>query len=354
MTRVPTLFVLFFFFFLFFFLFSPPPVSAAFFSVESLFRNGSNPDIDRESSVVDLVVEELVDENQGEEISLSSRSPLKRRYRFIFNRNNDDNGKLKDVELLQVEYDSLGKKERGGVIGLFESRTLFRYFRRKKNIQPERDIFWGLMGSLVLNKSNIMSSFLKKTDRGYRENKRIINRSRVRLYSNYKKYLHTIRDEPSLKNSLSSPLEPSTEKGRETVRKILSSPFYLPSGKFSLVRELEQFYVLLKLDKTQAKFTNGDMKLLNLKYGDSAGGIEVKLFDYVKQSNGYHFPKNIFFDAMGKKYRIQIFSIKHLNYGEKGLNKMKKSLRDTFEARKAERSNKEKFPVTSPPVFLFF
>ena len=220
--------------------------------VESLFRNGSNKNVDQETTVLRLRIQEFRGENPLSELGPSEIKAFDRYYKFIFNRD-----KRERFELLQMEYTD-SKTKHSSVTRLYENKSLLKYFVKKKNVDSEKDIFWGVVTSLVLNRSDIISAFLKKTNEDYRENRAVINRERKTLYDSYKRYLQTIRDEPELKGKFVSPLNPIERGEKKKVKKLLQRPFYMPSQKISLVKEGGEFYVLVKLEKVRAKFTNND------------------------------------------------------------------------------------------------
>ena len=289
--------------------------------MESLFRNGSNRNIEQDTTVLKLRVQELQGENSLKEINYSKGELFDRYYKFIFNR--DQN---KDFELLQVEYTS-AQTNYDSITKLYERRSFLRHLTRKKGVDSEKDFFWGVITSLVLNNSDAISTFLKKTNRDYRANREILNRERRALYDSYKRYLQTIKDEPALKSKFISPLAPADKNELKKVRKLLQSPFYLPSSKVSLVKEGDEFYALVKLEKVRGKFTNGDFKLVELSYSDLRGDIELKLFGYRPLSGIDELPRSILFNYFGKKYHIQMLSLKRATYSGKGLAKVRKSLR---------------------------
>ena len=181
------------------------------------------------------------------------------------------------------------------------------------------------MISLVLGDSRAISTFLKKTNRDYKTNKEIMNRSRKALYNRYKQYLQAIKDGPELKATLPSPLAPTDPGRKDKISKLIASPFYLPSRNTSLIKEGNRFYILVKLEKTSAKFTNNDFKLTELLHHDLGGDVKLGFFDYKKIGRVNETPKNILLRYFGEKYHIQIISLRHTSYKQKSLSKIRKS-----------------------------
>ena len=313
--------------------------------IESLFRNGSNGANTPNTAILQLRVRELPETDPLRETPFSSQKVFDRYYEIIFNRDRRER-----VKLLQAEYTN-PKAKHNSITWLYEKKRLLKYFENKKDIDSEKDIFWGVIIGLVLNKSSAISAFLKKTNSDYQTNKEIINQERKALYRNYQKYLQTIKDGPELKETLVSPLAPTDENKRKKVRKLMQAPFYGPSSVASLVKEGEEFYILVKLEKVRAKFANRNFKLVDLSYRDPRGDIELKAFDYHLTAYARETPKSILFSSFDKKYHIQMVSLKYASYRQKTLAKMKNSLRKAMA--KGRKEKKGKAIAVPRPGFLF-
>ena len=309
--------------------------------MESLFRNGGYQELELNTAVVKLRIREISELNPTNESNLSQRELFNRYYKLILNKN--QKGRF---EFLQIEYTDSSMNNRS-MTTFYKKNSFLKYLEIKKSINLEKDLFWGVMTSLVLGDSKAISSFLRKTNKGYRSNKKIINKGRKALYTSYKKYLKAVKDNPTLKANLSSPLAPRYPKQKDKILKLIKSPFYLPSLSTSLIKEGHQFYVLLKLEKTRAKFRNKDLKLLELNHHDLRGDIKLRFFDYKMIGRVNEIPENIIFSYFGKKYHIQMLSLKYTSYKSKTLAKIKKSLE------RALLPNKSKSAYVQRPRFLF-
>ena len=309
--------------------------------VESLFRNGHYQQIELDTIVVKLRVREILELNLTEESNLSEKERFDRYYKLIFNKN-----QWGRFEFLQIEYADAAMKKRS-VRTLYGKKSFLKYLEIKTHIDVVRDLFWGAMISLLLGESRAISTFLKKTNRDYKTNKEIMNRSRKHLYDRYKQYLQAIKDEPELKATLPSPLAPNDPGQKDKISKLIASPFYVPSRDASLIKEGDRFYILVKLEKTSAKFTNKDFKLTELLHHDLGGDVKLEFFDYKRIGRVNEAPQNILLRYFGEKYHIQIISLRHTSYKPKSLDKIKKSFQ------KALQSNKSKKSYIAHPRFLF-
>ena len=316
--------------------------------VESLFRNGSNKDITQETTVLRFKVQELHTPDPLEETPLTERKLFNKYYKIIFHKN-----RYERIELIQAEYPN-AKTQTDSISALYEKRSFFRHITKQKTIHAERDIFWGLLASFALNDSTIISAFLKKSDKNYRDNAAIINQKLKRFYNGHKKYLQTIRDEPQLKATLTSPLQPKEVHEKERVREIMKTPFYTPSSQVRLVKEDDTFFILLELEKIKAQFTNDDFKLVNFSYYEPRGSIHVNAFNYHVVNSTNEVPRNIIFNFFEKKYHVQILSLKHASYRPQSIAKIKKSYRKAQQKNLAAAAKKGTTGINPQrPHFLF-
>ena len=292
--------------------------------MESLFRNPGNKDLAEETSILVLRIKELVASESLDETRFSRENYFDGYYKFVFHQEMN-----KDLKLFQIGYKS-GKVKNAFIQELKEIQSLPKLFKSYHGRGVEQEVFWGLMVSLVLNRSDLISSFLKRTNRDYRANKEMLNNKVKNLYNHYKKYLQTIRDEPLLKGSLVSPLSPTHERAKKKVEKILTSSFFHPPNNLSLVKEGDEFYMIAKLEKVTAKFTNQDFGLVEFKYTDPSGEIWFRAFDYDLFNGSYKMPKNIIFSYFDKAYQIRILSLKRAIYNQRSLGKIKNKWQEAY------------------------
>lgn len=311
--------------------------------LESLFRNPGNREVTEETSVLNLRVKELVTTQSLDETRLSRENYFDGYYKFVFHQ-----GKNKRLSLFQIGYK--GSKIKNSFIQELREINFFPQFLSRKG-RPSQDVFWGLIVGLVLNRSDLISSFLEKTNRDYQPNREVLNGQVKNLYGDYKKYLQTIKDEPSLKDSLISPLRPNNEKAANKVKKILSMPFYWPSKKISLIKEGDNFYIVAKLEKITAKFNNQNLNLTEFRHTDPSGEILFQTFDYGLVNGVDKMPKNIIFHSFGKVYHINIISLRRASYSEKSLEKIKKGWKESYKENK-EQEVKKSVVTTYRPKFL--
>ena len=305
-------------YFFFFSFFSINPVWATVSTVESLFRNGSNPQIEPGTTAVfTLKIRQLQAGKGSDQLTKFSN----KYYKFIITQD-----KSQRHTLLQMEYNQ-PTMSNSAIIRLDKKNSFLRRLMHQAGTSTEKSLFWATIDMLIFNSSRTMSAFLAKTNRDYQANSQVINQERLALYTSYKRHLQTIKDRPELRGQLISPLSPISQSDRAKVADILQTPFYTPTEKVSLVKEGDSFYILVKLEKTWAKFNNQNLHLVGLSHHDLQGDIELKAFDYKVFKQAHRAPRHIMFSFLQKKYHIQLLSLRYVVYRPRTLAKIEKSLR---------------------------
>ena len=164
---------------------------AALPPVESLFRNGSNQDIEADSVILNFSVEEIKNSSTIDlsETYRNEEALYKGYFKIILNRNASGR-----VEMVQAEYKNSDMKN-DSLVNLYEGSSFMKYLRYKKEISPEKDIFYGVLISLLLNNSKPISNFLSKTNSDFVSNGKVINYKKRQLFEDYKKYLQRVLEE---------------------------------------------------------------------------------------------------------------------------------------------------------------
>ncbi len=307
---------------------------AAIPTIESLFRNASNKEVEADTISINLTIEELTKrENEEDE-----KQNYKKFVKLLFHKN-----RYQTIELLQTEYSDISMKN-DSLSYFYEGGSIQKYFLTKKGISVEKDLFFGMILTLALNEEKVISNFLKKTNSDYLENKDLLNKDKMLLYNGYKRYLQSVNDEPSLKDELKSPLKPEEPEERQKIKKILASAFYTKQPSVELIKEGQSFYLLAKLEKTTAKFSNDDHKLVEISHHDIGTSFNAKLFDYVLMNGSHEFPKFIIVTISDRKFKITTSSLRHVTYRPATYSKIKSSLRDAMSVQsKTDQSLRPKF-----------
>ncbi|MDC0253889.1 hypothetical protein OAK75_03260 [Bacteriovoracales bacterium] len=275
---------------------------AAIPNAEGLFRNSNNQDLSGNFVKVDVVLEEIFNNQEGEE---NRASKFKKKYlKYIFSIDKD-----KRVKLIQIEY--FGKQMKEWEIS---NLTYFPniFSKLKKDTNHPRILFYSQLMMFSLNDSRGMSIFLKKVDPDYDLNRNMINGEKIRLLKKYKRYLMAIRKNRDLKKKLSSPLYPSDDEKRLKLKEILGNRTYKETEKVTLIREGGKFYWSLALSKANALFENKSHRIKNFSVDIGDGSLDYEFGQFVSLNGIHEMPQNIYFrNSDKKKYRISFVSYKN-------------------------------------------
>lgn len=271
-------------------------------TVESLFRNGNNVEVGTNTLAASMYITRLLREDESE---LTEGPPRKTAYKFVIGNENEDRPRL-----VQLDY-------RNGVIS---NETMNRIhvknlFSLKKlglsNEQEESKVFYSLISSLLLNKSDMMMNFLTEIEPSLKKNKELIDKDHLSLLNNYRWYLKK-KNEDENSEELVNPLKPENEEKMELVKKTLERSLLLKSPSVKRVLERDEFFWDIQTDKIFARFENKTHQLKKLTITTMKGKIEIDLHHYVIFGGGIEFPEIIYFkDLAGQTFEIKMSKISH-------------------------------------------
>lgn len=300
--------------------------SAAVPSVEGLFRNPNSQEIDGDL----IVLKAVIQRDSTEEQTYSQRY-----YKFIFGLEKE--GK---VQFLQAEYTD-GKMSKDSL-----SKTLFLnnlLGKVKGDELLERNLFYSFLMMYGLNNSDGLTNILKQNATNFISNKDSLNKEKIDLYDRYKKYLMAIKNDETIKEDLTSPMESEDEEEKKKIQDLRQVNMYNTNDAISLAKEGQRFVLKLDLDRVSAKFTNEEHRLISMKVSKGATEVNTFFADYILFNGRHELPKNVrMIDQTGIGYNIRFvgFSV----FTNKGDSLTKRALK----YREDELKNKKK--MESAPV----
>src|SRR5690606_478227 len=236
--------------------FTVTPVLAYVPTVESLLRHGANPDVSATGISLTLVVKKIqhgtdhMTPVSSQETSLLKEKRTEDFFRVFFNR--DTENEL--VKVAQTRYSDKTFSE-----GSLEHKVYFPNFTAytiRPNIEElEKGIFYGLLRSLVLNEGAHLVSYLKALDVPVKLNSELINREKLELMAQYKRYLVTINKDRNARKTEVSPLRPENPDEREKVSKLLNESMYVDTKQVRLGRDNGEIAWLVNAGTFEAVFT---------------------------------------------------------------------------------------------------
>lgn len=284
---------------------------ASYPSIEGLFRNSNNKDVQGNFSVLRLEIkEEKNNEASSEivkEISDKPRTPDYIKYIFSTETN-------KAPKLLQIQYNH--KKMMSNAI----KRVAFfpnvsEVITSDENF--DRGLFYSVLLMFGLNDSKVISDILKKEDVTFKKNTELMNQDKIALLEDYKKYLIEIKENTESKDELESPLSPSNVDKLKEVKEILKSSMYKRSENLRLIRQNGKFYWKLELEKISALFDNDTHRILELDITSEEMSVKLKFANYMLLNGINEMPSDIsYVTSRGKNFKIKI--LKYQNFENKG------------------------------------
>lgn len=296
-------------------------------TVESLFRNGDNDNVDGHTISANFVltrknsVEQV--ENQDGENTLQEL-PSVFAYKMLFNNTKNN------LQLVQISYN-------GNIISKSSMFDL-KYFPQLNfgalkltGEDVEKRLFYSLMNSLVNNQGNLMIDFLNTVGLSALKNVERVNRDQVQLIGRYINYLKQKKDEPDVE--IENPLDPLTPEAKEKVNEIIKSPFLTNSPYVRRVKEGGKIFFLVENENVKIKFDGQKHELINIFIKTSAGEVEVKCFNYVvftKINKTLKFPQLILLkDLQGNEYELKMEKLRAVNENlDKFLKRLKRYKED--------------------------
>jgi hypothetical protein len=179
-------------------------------SVESLFRNSGNAEIQSNTTVINLKIKKLTVEGEKSQtevkpiMNTEAQAQIEEfqqgQYKLLYTVDE----KSKKSMMVQVSYTS--EEMKNEQVDDFLFFPTFKKFPETRGVDAtQKGLFYSLMNSLALNDGFMMVNFLRSRGVSLRYNEEIINGEKVKVLNKYKDYLRIVKNDKELKETIPSP-----------------------------------------------------------------------------------------------------------------------------------------------------
>jgi hypothetical protein len=287
-------------------------------TVESLLRHGSNPDVTANGISLTLSVKKL---NPGLTTTQQDPAQIKEKhtadfFKLFFTKNSD-----LAFKLAQTQYENASFSEASLVSKVYYP-NFTPYTLKASGEEVEKGLFFGLLESIVYNNGAFLINYLKNVGVPVKLNSEIINREKVELLADYKRYLTLINKDRNARKTEVSPLRPDEPAARERAHRIMDEPMYIDTGHVQLSREDGQMAWLVKAGDFEAVVSYRERDIQKIRYKSPLGEFEVTCKEYWLGNGTHRIPRLMMVrDFRGEIYQIEVTNMRHYNEREGDLIK---------------------------------
>lgn len=267
-------------------------------TIESLFRNGSNGAIGKNTVAGTFILKRKVKEDEDDETLKTLPSVFT--YKLLFA---NDTEKAK---LAQVSY--VGDVASGNTISdvRFFPNTGYTSMRLGPE-DSEKKFFYALMSSLLNNDGALMIKFLNDLGVDAKVNTERADKEQLYYLGKYVQYL---KKEDEERATIENPLTPSDVDEKEKLKEVFKRPFLTASPFVKRTKEGSEFFWVAESEKFMAKFSHDEHKLLEMIIRTDKGEIGVKCFNYILYGKDMQFPELVILkDLAGNEYMLNMKKI---------------------------------------------
>jgi hypothetical protein len=284
-------------------------------TIESLFRNGTNPDMSQNAAMITLKITpvnplaEKGEQAQGQSVWV----------KLIYHLGGG--GRIK---LTQLTYPSSAITDTAADSKVFFSEMSPNSFDQSVEMS-ERGLFYSIMNSLVINDGAFITQFLKTRGINVALNYEILNKEKKQLLERHKAWLIKTKGGRQAEGE-DSPLAPASGIEREKVNHIMALPMYASSGQIGLVRFEGEAAWNIKADAFEAWVGDSNRDIKQVTYKSSAGESEFVAKDYIKYNGTTPLPRLITFkNSKDLHFNIEPIGIRYFNEsGQELVNRLKR------------------------------
>lgn len=282
-------------------------------TVESLFRNGANPDITANAVMISLKVTHLAPTGQAEG-SLLGDQKQEEFFRLYFQQSSPDTWKVS-----QARY-SDGTFSESSFIDKVYHPNFTAFSLKGAGEESEKGLFFATLTSMLFNNGSFMMNYLKSLGVPVRPNTELINREKVALLAEYKRYLTAVNKDRMAKRSLQNPLAPDDPSSRERAERIMKDPMYVDTNHVTLSRQEGSVAWLVSAGAFEAVISYKLREIQKIKFKSKLGEFEISAKEYGLANGTHHLPKYVFVkDYKGGQYQLEFSDLRHYNEKEEDL-----------------------------------
>lgn len=274
-------------------------------TVESLFRHGGNPEVSVNGISATLVVKRLQHSDGGQDSDL-----LKERaedfYKLFFTKSGET------LKVSQTRYNhnsfSEGSLEHRSYLPNLSPHT----FKTEGN-DLEKGLLFSALTSIFYNNGHHAVTYLKSIGAPVRLNSDLINREKVELLADYKRYLIATSKDRNARKTESNPLQPADDGARARAENLMNESMYIDTKQVKLSRDDTDMVWLMAAGTVEATFSYKDRDLLRLKYKGPSGEVELLFKDYWLANGTHRAPRYIVVKGLsGESYQVELINLRHM------------------------------------------
>ena len=278
-------------------------------TVESLFRNGSNGEIDQKTVAANILIESLVkdesteveeSQSRGSDLGLNLNLPKYTSLKLLF-----FNEGQRHPKLIQLDYiDSSFANNKRVSLHYKNSARLSSLGIMEENIDGR--FFYSVMSSLLNNDGSLMVELVKSLGSSIKYNKELINQEKYQLLGRYKKYLEK-KIQTNEDQEIKSPLVSEDSDKQSLINEVMKQKFYHESTNVKQLKEGDEFYWVVSDSVITAKFNDKNRHLKFIKLKTPSGNTEMVFRDYILYKSVHEFPREILFKtSLGREFKISL------------------------------------------------
>lgn len=312
-------------------------------TVESLFRNGSNGDVEQKTVIANLLIEAISDTNQEQNSSSFNTKlelPKYTTVKMLFYNDGQKNTKLVQLDYSDASFSSskiakLHYKNNLGLqsIGLLDENVDGRFF-------------YAIMSSLLNNNGSLVIELAKSLGSSIKLNKELVNQEKYQLLGRYKRYLEK-KIKANEDQSIQSPLISEDSEKQNKIDEIMNQKFYHDSSYVIQEKEGDHFYWLVRDNIVLAKFTDQARHLKFVKLNTPSGNVEMVFRDYILYNSTHEFPREILFrTSFGKEFKISLKKLSVLEDSSENMSRRIQKYKESIS------DNNIQAPILKPSFLL--
>ncbi len=303
-------------------------------TVESIFRNGNNPDMTQNAAMVTLKITPVNPLAEKGEQAQGVSTWVKLVYHI------GGGGRIK---LSQLTYKTSSMVDSSADSKVFFSELSPNSFDQSIEMS-ERGLFYSLFNSLIINDGSFITQFLKTRGINVSLNSEIINQEKKHLLERHKSWLVKTKGGRQVEGD-ESPLSPSSPIEKERVNQIMALPMYASNGQVSLVRFAGDAAWNIKADAFEAWVGDSNREIKQMVYRTSSGEAELIARDYINYNGTTPIPRLITFkNTKDQNYTIEPIAVRYFSEsGQELVNRLKRYDKEV-------RASKE---PSAKPYFIF-
>lgn len=271
-------------------------------TVESLFRNGENPDVSANGISVTFTLKKNGENDEY--------------YRIFFTKNNSEG-----LRVAQAKYKDASYSE-DSLVHKYYLSSFTPYSIKPLPEQMDRGLFYNSLYSMVFNGGTYLVNYLKSAGAPVKLNSELINRQKVEYLADYKRYLVMIGKDRGAKKSEVNPLKPEDPAARDRVERVMNESMYVDTRQSALARVDGDMVWLVTAGAFEGVVSYKKRNILKLHMKTDKGDVEITAKDYWLANGTHSLPRFMMIkNSSGDVFQLEFKNLKHYLEKEEDLVK---------------------------------